>query len=352
VYTCYDVCYCRYVLPDAYLPIVLPQLQGEAEVAPTTGTDTARRTDYLELLSQLMKGTAPATLLPHLAAIVAALTGSASNSSSSSGSGSTASALPALTAAPTNAVTDGAAAASHSAGIVSAAAAGTEAAVTQTAISLAAVTLGDSDSPAVRAATLTALHSLLATVCRAGSSNTSSNSSSSTTTTAAAAAAAAGSAARAAVQAHFLKTGRLATLDVLSRGAVAYALACRAALAPAADSVLQLLAVLGGWQTVGALVSAHGCALVASCLAAWPSVAAWTLGSQQQAVLSQVLLGFAEGKTGCASQLPGIVAIIEVCHHYILYLAIQQHAHICCCTCKALRTGHTKRSMKHFGTTV
>jgi hypothetical protein len=317
VYTCYDVYYCRYVLPDAYLPIVLPQLQGEAEVAPTTGTDTARRTDYLELLSQLMRGTAPATLLPHLAAIVAALTGSTSNSSSSSSS--TASALPALTAAPTDAVTNGAAAASNSAGIVSAAAEGTEAAVTQTAVSLAAVTLGDSDSPAVRAATLTALHSLLATVCRAGNNNSSSNSTSTTASTTAAAAAA-GSAARAAVQAHFLKTGRLATLDVLSRGAVAYALACRAALAPAADSVLRLLAVLGGWQTVGTLVSAHGCALVASCLAAWPSVAAWTLGSQQQAVLSQVLLGFAEGKTGCASQLPGIVAIVEVCYYTIFCL--------------------------------
>jgi hypothetical protein len=302
------------VLPEAYLPIVLPQLQGEAEVAPTTGTDTARRTDYLELLSQLMQGTAPATLLPHLAAIVAALTGSTSNSSSSnSSSSSTASALPAITAAPTDAVTDDSAAVSSSTAVVSAAAEGTQAAVTQTAVSLAAVTLGDSDSPAVRAATLTALHSLLATVCRAGNStNNSSSSSTSTTASATTAAAAAGSAARAAVQAHFLKTGRLATLDVLSRGAVAYALACRALLTPAADSVLQLLAVLGGWQTVGALVSAHGCALVASCLAAWPSVAAWTLGSQQQAVLSQVLVGFAEGKTGCASQLPGIVAIIEV----------------------------------------
>jgi hypothetical protein len=300
------------------LPIVLPQLQGEAEVAPTTGTDTARRTDYLELLSQLMRGTAPATLLPHLAAIVAALTGS-SNSSSSSSSSNTASALPAITAAPADAVTS-ATDLDTSTAIASAAAEGTQAAVTQTAVSLAAVTLGDSDSPAVRAATLTALHSLLATVCRAGSS---SSSTSTTTSTTAAAAAAAGSAARAAVQAHFLKTGRLATLDVLSRGAVAYALACRALLTPAADSVLQLLAVLGGWPTVGALVSAHGCALVASCLAAWPSVAAWTLGSQQQAVLQHVLLGFEEGKAQCASQLPGIVAIVEVrhCHivHYVSY---------------------------------
>lgn len=62
----------RYVPPEAYLPVLLPRLRGEAEVSPT-GTDSNTRSTVLKVLGSLIDGTLPSAFLPHLNECVCAV---------------------------------------------------------------------------------------------------------------------------------------------------------------------------------------------------------------------------------------------------------------------------------------
>ncbi|KAG5177053.1 hypothetical protein JKP88DRAFT_333726 [Tribonema minus] len=221
-----------FVPPEAYLPLLLPRVQGDAEVAPG-GTDAAARAAHLLLLAELARGTAPRTLLPHLSALVAAL-------------------------APEDAV--------------------------------------EVDPPSVRDATLRALTAVLATVGGGG-----------------------GAGARAAAEAHYLATGRLAALGGALRAVTAYALACEAAAPAAARACLDGAAALaghgggsGGSGGGAALVAAQGAAVLDACVARYPPVAAWALSSRPHAALLQLLMRYPGAVRRCGgSALGGVIGLLE-----------------------------------------